>query len=155
MSERYRLEDEPSPGAWAHLVVDPVWPLFGIMFGGAALAWPWFLLNAFAVGSPSRWRETAIAVAGFAGSFALVALLAVLHGRGALGDLGLRYAIIGLTVWKLGVSYWLHVLQGRSFHLYEHFGGKVRSGIGIVILGAFLMPRMLDGLPDFWILVLR
>lgn len=151
----YHIEDEPRPGPLGHLVVDPVWPLFGVMFGGAVLAWPWFVWNGFAVGSPTRFREAAVAAAGFAGTILLLVVLGVLASNEAISGLGVRYALIGVTVWKLGVSYWLHVIQSRSFHLYEHFGGTVKSGLGIVFVGALLVPRALAGLPDFWTLVLR
>jgi len=42
-----------------------------------------------------------------------------------------------VTLWKLGISYWLYELQSRSFGLYQYFGGVVRSGLAVVVLAAF------------------
>lgn len=134
----YHIEDEPRPGGLEHLAVGPVWPFFALMFAGSWLAFPWFVFNGFAVGSPTRYRELALAIGGFAGSFLLAVGLVVLHGRGVLSEAGLPYFGVVLTVWKLGVGYVLHHLQSRTFHLYEHFGGQARNGLPIVFLGGFL-----------------
>lgn len=138
----YQIVDEPMPGGLARWAVHPLWPLLGVMFGGAWLAWPWFAFNAFAVGSPTRKREAMIAAGGFAGTlaiaFAIVALANLLRWPAA----AVSYAVIGLAVWKLAVSYWLFSLQGRSFHLYEHFGGQVRSGLLVLLLAGFLGRRL-------------
>ncbi len=151
----YRIEDEPRPGALAYLVVNPVWPLFAIMFGGSVFSWPWFVLNGLAVGSPSRVREALWAAAGFVGNVVLIVGISVVASADLLGDLGVRYAFVAVTVWKLLVSYSLFVLQGRSFHLYEHFGGRARSGFLVVFLAFFVGQRLFSALPVFWTLVLR
>lgn len=150
----YRIQDEPRPGSLAHLAVNPVWPLFAVMFGGAGLSWSWFLVNGAALGSPTRRREIAWAIGGIAGSLALILGIVYLHHQELLGSLGVRYSLVGLTVWKLAVSYWLFTLQNRTFHLYEHFGGRVRNGALVVLVGFFLTRRLFQGLPDFWLLLL-
>ena len=68
----YRIEDEPQPGAMAQVAVDPLWPLLGLMFVGAWFSWPWFVVNGFAVGSPTRWRELAWVIGGFVVSAAII-----------------------------------------------------------------------------------
>lgn len=141
----YHIEDEPRPGGLEHLAVGPVWPFFALMFAGSWMAFPWFVLNGFAVGSPTRYRELALAVGGFAGSFLLAVGLVVLHGRGVLSDAAVPYAEVLLTVWKLAVGYVLHHLQSRTFFLYEHFGGQARNGLPIVFLGALLGRRAILG----------
>ncbi|MEM1201622.1 MAG: hypothetical protein AAGN66_00185 [Acidobacteriota bacterium] len=151
----YRLLDEPQPGAMAQLVVDPLWPLLAVMFGGAWLSWPWFALNGFAVGSPTRRRELAWAVGGFAGSAALVVALGVLTGRGILAGVGIQYALVGLTVWKLLVSYRLYLLQARSFGLYRYFGGAVRNGFLVILVAFIFGPRLLADLPEILLVILR
>lgn len=151
----YHIKDEPHPSTLSHLAVNPVWPLFGVMFGGALVSWTWFVVNAVAVGSPTRRREIAWAAGGFAGSFALILAIFILAGREVLDPVGVRYALLALTVWKLLVSYWLYVLQSRNFNLYEHFGGQVRNGVVVVIAAFFLVPRILGGLPTVWALLLR
>lgn len=151
----YRIADEPRPGTLAHLAVNPVWPFFGVMFGGAALSWSWFIVNGAAIGSPTRRQELAWAIGGMIGSLALIGTILFLAGQGLLGRLGVSYSLVGLTVWKLAVTYWLFTLQSRSFHLYEHFGGPVRNGMLIVALGFLLTNRLYAGLPDILRLLLR
>ena len=45
--------------------------VLAIMFGGAWLSWPWFVFNGFVVGSPTRKKELALVLVGFAGNFVL------------------------------------------------------------------------------------
>lgn len=150
----YRIQDEPQPGAWTHLVVHPMWPLLAVMFGGAFVSWPWFAINGFAVGSPTRRRELALAAGGFVGALLITLGVVLLASQSILSDVGVRYALIGLTVWKLGVSYWLFVLQSRSFSLYEHFGGTVRNGLLVVLVAGLARSRVLEALPSLWVAVL-
>lgn len=145
----YRVLDEPNPGGFSHLAVNPLWPLLAVMLGGVWLSWPWFVLNAFAVGSPTRSRELGLALGGLGGTAGLLVLLGWLRYQDLLGDVGFSYAVVGLVVWKLLVSYWLYVLQARTFGLYEYFGGTVRNGALVVVLAFFLRPRVLAGLPGF------
>lgn len=151
----YRIEDEPRPGALAHLVVHPVWPLFAVMFGGAGLSWPWFVLNGFAVGSPTRRQELAWTIGGFLGSFVILWTIAFLAAGDLIAGVGIEYAMVVLIIWKLAVSYWLYVLQGRSFHLYEHYGGRVRNGLLVVIAGSYLCIKLVGSLPPMWRFLLR
>ena len=152
----YRIDDEPQPSALAKWVVDPLWPLFAIMFGGAVLSWAWFVWNGFAVGSPTKRRELGLAIGGLLGSALLLFGLVGLYASEALGELGFKYALIVLTVWKLGVSYWLYILQGRSFHLYQYFGGEVKNGFFLAFIGGFLFRRAFTdlGLGSFWTAIL-
>lgn len=154
MSElAYRIADEPRPSGLAHLVVNPVWPLLAVMFGGVLLSWPWFLFNAQAVGSPTRRREALWVVGGLAGS--VVILLCIIQVGELVGTLGTSYLLVGLTVWKLFVSYWLYILQSRSFHLYEHFGGRVRNGMLVVVLGFFVLEKIYARMPNFLTFILH
>lgn len=156
MTTSYRIVDEPRPGALATLAVDPLWPLLAIMFGGAWLSWPWFALNAFAIGSPTRRREAAVAVGGFVGTTVLLVALLWLNRVDVLRGVGLTYAAVGLVVWKLAVSYWLYVLQGRTFALFQHFHGATRNGLLVVFAGYFLGHRLLAALGEIdsfgWVL---
>lgn len=134
----YHIRDEPRPGALSGVAVNPLWPLLAVMLGGTWLSWPWFALNGFAVGSPSRSRELGLAIGGFAGSYAIIIGVFVLNSMGVVEGVGVRYALLVLTVWKIAVSYVLFMLQGRSFHLYEYYGGKVRNGILVVFVALFV-----------------
>ena len=138
----YRILDEPRPGALAQLAVNPLWPLLAIMFGGAWISWPWFVVNAFAIGSPTRWREVALAVGGFVGTAVLFVTLVKAAAGGLISGVAIKYAVTFLVVWKLAVSYWLYVLQGRTFDLFEYFHGATRNGMLVVFAGYFLSRRL-------------
>lgn len=142
----YELIDEPRPGALAKLAVKPIWPLLAVMLGGAWISWPWFVLNGFAVGSPTRRRELLWALAGPAGCFALIVLLGTLGARELVTGLGLRYLSISIVVYKLYVTYMLFTLQSRSFSLYEYYGGEIKSGLFPLIAATLLRPRVLESL---------
>ena len=152
---RYQIADEPQPGGMAHLAVRPVWPLFAIMFGGSWLAFPWFVVNAFAIGCPNRIKTLVLAIVAFLGAGLLT--LGILLTANALNwDVyAFRYAYLVLLVWKLGLAYYLMVLQSRTFDLYEHFGGKVANGMLVVVASFFLSRPLLDNLPGWLILVVR
>jgi hypothetical protein len=150
----YRIPDEPKPSGLAHLAVNPVWPFFAHMFGGIWLAWPWFILNGIAVGSPTLVREILAVLGGGVVSVILGFAMLYLHGNEALPTLWVPYLAIGLTVVKLAFSYYLFALQGRTFELFLYFGGTLRNGLPVVILGALLTRRIL-GDSTLLLLILR
>jgi len=151
MATAYRIEDEPRPGAWAHLAVRPLWPLFAVMFAGAWLAWPWFAFNAWAVGSPTRRKEILWSLAGFVGLLGLARLFVALGESGSLPPQTWPYLRVVLTLWKLGVSYALFFLQARTFQIYEHYGGPVKNGLLLVALGFYVRSLLLkQGMPGFF-----
>ena len=65
-----------------------------------------------------------------------------------------RYLLVGVTAWKLAVCYWLYTLQSRCYGLYEYFGGKVRSGLYVVLAALFLAPALMRPMPGFLRMVL-
>jgi hypothetical protein len=132
----YRLADEPRPSGLSHIAVNPFWPFLSVMFGGAWLSWPWFVVNGFAVGSPTRRKELGVAIGGFVVTALLVLAIFGLAGTGRIPQRGVPYALLSLTVVKLGVTYWLHALQSTTFEVYEYYGGVVRQGF-LVILAAY------------------
>lgn len=151
----YRIVDEPAPGRATHLVVDPLWPLLSFMLAGTWLSWPWFVLNGHAMGSPTRWRETVLVVAGAAGTVALALLFAAALQAGWLSRGDTWWALLGVTLWKMGVSYWVFVLQSRTFDLYTYFGGRVRNGLLVVLAAFFVRGQVLALIPyGLWRLVL-
>jgi hypothetical protein len=133
--ERYHIEDEPRPRGLARFAVQPLWPLFAVMFGGCWLSWPWSVWNGWVIGSPTLGKEIAWAVGGFAGRALLAGAVIVGYSRGLLSSASLPFAVLPITLWTLGVSYALNGLQSRTFQLYEHYGGSVRSGLLVVALG--------------------
>ncbi|BCD87408.1 hypothetical protein PSm6_38150 [Pseudomonas solani] len=153
----YRLDDEPRPGALARLAVEPLWPLLGLMLGGAWLGLPWFVLNGMAVGSPTRVREAALAAIGLLGSLGLAFGLLYLWQGGILDKGSLQYAMLVLVVWKLAIGYALFVMQASTIELYQYYGGVLnRFGLPVVLLGAFFLRGLVLNLLPFtlWFLVL-
>ena len=152
----YRILDEPQPSPWNHLVVQPLWPLFGLMFGGAWLAFPWFAVNSFALGSQNKWKTLGLALAGFSGALILWLGIAFLHASGILPEGGIPYAVLAIVVWKLGVGYYIYFVQSRTFDIYQHFGGPVKSGLILVVLAGFFARRQVLGLLDhaLWLVVM-
>ena len=138
MARTYQIMDEPSPGGLSRVAVQPVWPLFAVMFGGAWLSWPWFVLNAFAIGSPTRQREIVLAACGFGGNLALSVGIVVLLYNEIVPATAAPYLGLVLIVWKLAVTYWLYVLQARTFGLYQYYGGPVHNGLIVVVAGYFV-----------------
>jgi hypothetical protein len=136
---RYRILDEPEPSTLAKLAVSPTWPLLALMLAGAWLALPWFAFNGIALGSPSRRRELALAAAGLAGAAALGVGLLLLVGAGLLPGRALPYLLLVPIAWKLGIGYAIYSLQGETFQLYEHFGGKAANGMFVLLVGAFVV----------------
>lgn len=138
---KYRLPDEPRPGALGRIAVNPAWPMLAIMVAGAWLSWPWFAVNAHAIGSPRRWLMTAIALGGFVvvgGTWAGIIVVA----PDDIGPVAAGLAILGLIVLKLAFAYALFAMQLPSFHLHAYYRGVVRNG-GLVVLAGWLVAREL------------
>lgn len=144
-ADSYRILDEPAPSGLGHLIVHPMWPLLSIMFAGVWLSLPWFVFNAFALGSPTRRKQLGVAIMGPVGMVALSFVLPLLALVLKLPKGAIPYLLLVLTLWKLGVAYWLFALQKQSFALHEYFGGKVRNGMLVVGAGYLLRPLVLNG----------
>lgn len=136
MTARYRIPDEPLPTGLAHLAVDPLWPMLAQMLAGSWLALPWFAVNAQALGSPTRVREWALALASLLGSVALVFALAAAAGMGWLAGAWLQVAVLSVVCLKLAIAYALYFHQARVFELFEHFGGTARNGLVVLVIAA-------------------
>jgi hypothetical protein len=154
MQGAYKIIDEPRPGRWSRIVVDPLWPLFAFMFGGPVWGWAWFIVNGQALGSPTRLRELMFVVLGVCGILGLSVVLGSLMMAGIVTKESMPYAVLVFTLWKLGISYWLYELQSRSFELYRYFGGSVQNGVIVVVLAYFFRPK-LSATPDnaLWFLL--
>jgi hypothetical protein len=129
----YRIVDEPRGSRIEHLATRPYFPLLALVLGGAWVSWPWFAVNAIALGGMTRRREILLAVAGFAGSATIAGAIWALYGASVLGPRGLPYAYLVLTLWKLGVSYWLYELQERAAEIRQHYVGRLAGGAGLVM----------------------
>ncbi len=135
VAPRYHIEDEPRPRGLARFAVQPLWPLLAIMFGGSWLSWPWSVFNGWVIGSPTLKKEAAWAAGGFAGRAGLTLALLWADTHGLISPAAVPFAIIPLTLWTLAVSYAINALQGRTFQLYEHYGGPVSNGLLVILAG--------------------
>ena len=141
----YEVADEPTPQAgWENLVFQPSAPLLGMMWCGAWLAWPWFIVNAFAMGSPTLRREAQLVAMGFAGTIVLA------FGVYGLVDLGiiesrtaLQFALLGVVAFKLSFAYWISEVQARTFHVYQYYGGTAQKAFYVLVAGSYLRDLVL------------
>lgn len=147
----YAIIDEPRPGALQQWVVNPLWPFFALMFAGSWLALPWFAFNAVAMGSATRRRELLVVLLATPLKLGLFFFLMMLHQKTGLPEEALRYLLLGLTVLKLGLGYWLFNLQQPAFGLYQYFDGPVRNGVFVVVGGALVNARVLELFGGHWL----
>jgi hypothetical protein len=133
----YRIVDEPTQSGWSRLAVRPLWPLLGLMLGGAWLGWPWFALNAIALGIQARWRTFAWIAAGLGGSAAIAFVSLARFGHSEPPDSVWPWAELAGTVWQLAVGYALFEEQSQTCELFVYFGGRVRNAMWVVAAAAF------------------
>jgi hypothetical protein len=142
----YEIADEPSPsGDLGKLVFQPNAPLLAAMMCGAWLAWPWFILNSIAMGSPTRQREIKLSLLAVGGTVALGMLVFGLVDAGIIESaLALRIALLGITCWKLGMAYLVSTVQSRTFHVYRYYGGAVQNAGYVLFAGMQLSGFVVD-----------
>lgn len=139
----YQIIDEPQGSQLSNTTVNPMWPLFGFMIGGAVFSWLWSVLNSFALNSPSRNKELLIVAAGFATFIAMYLGLGTLFTNGSLKGINIEYIKIAIISIELVFCYKLFLTQQASFGVYEYFNGKVASpAIGLLL--AFVVGRKLE-----------
>ncbi|HET9626594.1 MAG TPA: hypothetical protein VFP84_34765 [Kofleriaceae bacterium] len=151
----YQIADEPIETSLRAYVVRPATPLLALMAGGAWLAWPWFAFNAIAMGSPTRRKEVAMCVAAFVGTGVLAAIAIALYDAGILpAGLPARLAILAIVAFKLGITYAIHSVQERTFHVYEYYGGPIFDARRVLVV-AWLLKGVVIGLIDhpLWIII--
>jgi len=142
----YEIADEPTPsGELGNLVFQPNAPLLAAMMCGAWLAWPWFIVNSIAMGSPTKSREIKLALLAFGGSIVLGLIVFGLVDAGVIESaLVLRIALLGITCWKLGMAYWIETVQSRTFHVYRYYGGPVQNAGYVLFAGMQLSGWVID-----------
>ena len=145
----YRIVDEPTPSGWARLAVRPLWPWLALELGGAWVGVPWFVVNAIALGSPTRKKEIALALV--LPIVTMVLFLGVVLLSLNLPKSALPYLLIPIHFLKLLAGYLLLTWQSRAFQLHEHFGGEVRNGLYLMLAATFLRPTVLEGLKSVWV----
>jgi hypothetical protein len=152
----YTIADEPIPSeTFGNLVFRPSAPLLAMMTCGAWLAWPWFVVNSIALGSPTKRREIAMCLAGLGGSIVLGALVYALVGAGIIESrLGLELALLAVIAWKLGIAYAVCTVQSRTFSVYTYYGGAVRGAYYVLAAGMYLRAIVLGASEDpLWVII--
>jgi hypothetical protein len=136
----YDIADEPNPaGGWENLVFQPSAPLLGLMWCGAWLAWPWFIVNSIAMGSPTVRREVQLCVAGFLGSIVLAFGVFGLVDAGIIeSKVALQIALLVVVAFKLGIAYAVSEIQARTFHVYQYYGGTAQKAMYVLIAGSYI-----------------
>lgn len=167
----YSRHDLPSRDAGPLPAVRPFVVLAACVFGGVWLGWPWFVLNAFALGVEDKATLAKRIVLGLAGASAIaIAILAVAEPDTLTPSLlslvlddpeprefsWVPYMLIALVGWKTAFAYLLFQDQRLQAEVYGYYGGTLRNGIPIVAAGSFLRSWiLLELLPvGWWTLVL-
>ena len=151
----YVIPDEARPGALRNYVVRPSAPLLASMLAGAWMAWPWFAFNSIALGSPTRRRELAMCAAAFAGTAVLAMVLIEMVRAGWLTtDTEVRLGLLVISSWKLLMSYWIDIVQSRTFHVYEYYDGPVRTAGTALAAGFLARGLVLGAIEDpLWVII--
>lgn len=136
----YQIADEPIPSeSLKQIVFRPSAPLLAAMMCGAWLAWPWFAVNSFAIGSPTKKKELLLCVAGAAGSFGLaIAVFALVRWGVIESRLTYELALLSITMWKLGIAQAIANLQSKSFEVYTYNGGGAKNPRLVIVAGVYL-----------------
>jgi hypothetical protein len=145
----YEIADEPTPSEdLGKFVFEPSAPLLAAMVCGAWLAWPWFIVNSIALGSPTKRDEIRLCVVAVVGSAAMAAGLYALVDAGVIeSKLMLQVGLLGITAFKLGMAYWVSTIQSRTFDVYTYYGGQVQNALAVLVIGSYLRDLVL-GMSD-------
>jgi hypothetical protein len=149
MSAVYHIQDEPTGSRSHALIVNPFWSLLAMMLAGAWLGTLMFGLSAVLLRGPTWRRELLLSVLVLLGAPVLFILIRIAEVQQWLPHAWVRYAEVGITVWKLALAYGLFFLQQNAFALYEYFGGNAREtqrgsvGTALVVVGLLFRPSVL------------
>lgn len=147
----YHLPDEPRPGALQNIVTDPMWAFLSTMLVGAWFGLAWFVLNGFALGSPTLKREIGLAVLAVGGKALLVLAMVAALQAGWIEKGALPYCYLAASGLLLACTYSLFLLQARTFELFAYFGGEAKNGVVVLLVGMMVLrpqvnPLLGDGL---------
>lgn len=148
MAAGYHIPDEPIGGETRGWIIEPFWPLLATMLAGAWLGAALFAINAWFLRGPHWQRELALAAAMLLGAAALHVIATGAGESGLIPQAAVKYALLSVIAWKLGLAYWLYFLQQNGFALYEYFGGKAQNGLPIVIIGSVFIDRLVINAVD-------
>ena len=144
----YEIADEPVETDLRQYIVDPNAPLLAAMLCGAWLALPWFVWNAYALGSPTRRKELALCVATLGVTALAGYIVLALWDREVIASrTALQLALLGIVTWKLAMAYVISLVQARTFHVYAAYGGAVRPATYVLAAG-YALSGFVVGLSD-------
>jgi hypothetical protein len=135
---RYQIADEPMPTTLSRFVVDPFWPVVACMMVGGVPGLTWLAFNGFALGSPTRVRESLNCLAGVVGALLVFCLVGIGKDSGIISEHAARYLVLLTLISKLSFGYMACFLQQRALELHEHYGGSKANGVIPLLLAAFL-----------------
>jgi hypothetical protein len=138
----YQIADEPAANEGrGNFIFRPSAPLLAAMLCGSWLAFPWFAVNALALGGPTARREVRLAVLAVGGKILFAFAIYSLVDAGVIESrLALRLALLALTSFKIGFAYVLSTIQARTFNVYEYYGGTVQKTMYVIVAGRYLTP---------------
>jgi hypothetical protein len=151
----YKIADEPTGTTLGDYVVRPSVPLLAIMVCGAWLSWPWFAFNAIAMGSPTKKKELLLVAGAFVGTAVLAIIVIALARAGILAPgIPTRLAVLGIVTFKLTMTYYISIVQERTFHVYQYYGGSVRNA-SLVLTAGYYARSLVIGISDdpLWIII--
>jgi hypothetical protein len=153
----YTIADEPHDTAWKQLVVSPTGPMLAEIVCGSWLSLPWFVVNAIALGSPTKRKEIALCVLQLIVTIALGSLLIWLDDRDLIESRTLmQLSVLAIVAWKVWIAYAITRIQSRVYQVYELYGGPARATTFVIAAGILVRP-FVQGLSDdplWWIIVM-
>lgn len=151
----YQIADEPHESSLSAYACKPDAPLLAMMMCGSWLAWPWFIFNSIALGSPTKRKEIGLCLLAIAGTFVLGWIVLELLGAGII-TIGapFKLCVLAISAWKLTIAYWVSTIQARTFHVYEYYGGTVKNSAAVISAGWYLADIVFSLSDDpLWIII--
>lgn len=125
----YQLIDEPQKSFLSKATVNPMWPLFSFMFGGALISWLWYAINSCALNSSNRNKELLIITLALAFFCTTYTALGLFVPKGYFDEINIDYVIVSIVAIELLFCYSLCMSQQESFAVHDYFNGKVANPI--------------------------
>lgn len=139
----YQIMDEPRGSKLSKVTVNPMWPLFSFMLGGALFSWIWSLINSFALNSSSRNKEILTVFIALVTFILMYLGFGVVYRLGFLDGINAQYIKMIVISVELLFCYKVFLMQRDSFDVYEYFNGQVSPPV-IGLLIAFVVGRKLE-----------
>lgn len=144
----YAIADEPHDTAWKQLVVSPIGPMLAEIVCGSWLSLPWFVVNALALGSPTKRKEIALCVLQLIVTIGLGSLLIWADDHDLIESRTLlQLSVLSIITWKVGIAYTITRIQSRTYEVFELDGGPARSTTFVLAAGILARP-FVQGLSD-------